>query len=303
MRHFFIPAYKSSAVPPSFFSGSNALQNSFLNVDSNAGQSTLENWNGVFICNSWRHFSPTFTNTSNYQSLALKYFLRAQEPNDALSSGSPLQNRVVQMNGIGSTLIAFNALDRVTSPPMKQITNTVSGTTSSSSDWTKYEMIQTVSIPAGSTTMSFGAMVKVRQSDDLRPLNFGGIYVYSGTGQTWSVDHASICGSSVPSLLGGTSDYTTYSSGTLASFMWTGLNLDGSNRFNSTLKLRKRSQELSTAYYDWRQLSVITTLPRETPNDGRVGFSMYFAENHTYLNNSGIPSGSIWFYNPYIIFA
>ena len=298
-----------SAVPQAVFSGSNALQNSFFNVDSNAGADTVEAYNGSSICNSWKFFSPVFTNTFNYKSLAPKYFLKAEEPNYALNPEDALQKRVVQMNGIGSTVIAFNDLNRGhPSIPMKQITNTVAGTTSPSSDWTKYEMFQTVSIPGGATTMSFGVMAKVRTSDALRPLNFAGVYVYSGSGSSWSVDHATICGSSVPSLLGGTSGYTTYSELVGPPFensiyMWAGLNLDGNERWNSTLKLCKRSQEAATAYSDWKQLSVTTTLPRQTPNDGRVAFSMFFAENHSYLDNSGTPTGSVWFYNPYVTFA
>lgn len=296
-------------VPQSVFSGSNALQNSFLDVDSNAGISTVETFNGSTICNSWKFFSPVFTNTGNYKSLAPKFFLKAQEPNNVLNPEDALQKRVVQMNGIGSTLIAFNDLNRgFPSIPMKQITNTVAGTTSPSSDWTKYEMFQTVSIPGGATTMSFGVMARVRASDALRPLNFAGVYVYSGSGSSWSVDHATICGSSVPSLLGGTSDYTTYSELVgppyeNSLYMWAGLNLDGLDRWNTTLKLRKRSQEEATAYSDWKQLSVTTTLPRQMPNDGRVAFSMFFAENHSYLDNSGTPTGSVWFYNPYVTFA
>ena len=295
--------------PSSVFSGSNYLQNSFLDADSNAGADTVEWYNGQQICNSWKFFSPIFTNTTNYKSLAPKYFLKAEEPNYALNPTDPLQKRIVQMNGVGSTLIGFNNLDRsYPSIPMKQITNTVIGTTNPATDWTKYEMIQNVTVPGGATSMSFGVMAKVRSSDALRPLNFGGVYVYSGTGSTWSVDHASICGSSVPSLLGGTSGYTTYTELVgppyqNSLFMWGGIDLGTMERWNSTLKLRKRSQELATAYADWKQLNVTVTLPRESPNSGVVGFAMYFAENHSYLNGDGTPTGSIWFYNPYVTFA
>lgn len=298
----------ASSRPPfgSIFSGSNYLQNSFLDADSNAGSSTVETWNGTEICNSWRFFSPTFTNTLDYRSLAPKYFLTNEEPYSELNEFSPLQKRIVQMNGIGSTLIAFNSLNRTfPNVPMKQITNTISGTTDPSSDWTKYEMIQNVTVPAGTTSMSFGALIRVRTSDTLRPLNFGGVYAYSGTGTTWSIDHASVCGSSVPSLLGGSGSYTTYSEsgGQNSLFMWAGLNLSFQNRWNSSLKLRKHSQDLATDYADWKQLNVTVALPRESPNTGVVGFAMYFAENHSYLNDDGTPSGSIWFYNPYVSFS
>lgn len=301
-----------SGVPQSVFSGSNALQNSFLNADSNAGADTVEAYNGTYINNYWRHCSPTFTSGA-YKSLAPKYYLKAEEPNYALNPSDPLQKRVVQMNGIGSNLDAgLNFLDRsYPGMPMKQITNTIAGTTSPATDWVKYEMIQTVSVPVGATTMSFGAMARVRASDALRPLNFAGIYVYSGTTgpSSWSVDYATICGSSVPSLIGGTGGYTTYSELVgppyeNSLFMWAGLDLDSGTRFSQTIKVRKRSQELATAYSDWKQLSVTTSLPRQSPNDNRVAFSMFFAENHSYLTEaSPPPSGSVWFYNPYVTFS
>jgi hypothetical protein len=229
--------------------------------------------------------------------------------------------------GIGGTLIAFNNNFNRSFPdaPMRQITSDTTGAGGVTQDWAKYEMYQVVNIPVGVTVVNFGAMVLCPASDDLRPYNFGGMYIFAGdsSSKKWSVDFSAVCGSSVPALpTAGTSTYTNYQEGSSNSlFMWAGPSFlsPGSpetTRWNSNLYLRGTSvlpsstssnQVLTSNYRAWKQLNVRVPLPLGGSGNGvdntKLGFSMYFAESRGYLNGDGTPSGSIWFYDPYVVFS
>ena len=319
--------------PSSRYTGTNALLSTRLSdlsgcaplVERNNGEPAGAYFVGeaTYLINDWKHFSPTFTNIGNYQSLAPKYFLNAYPPYSI--GGGPAGRHLIKQFGIGSTLIGFNSLTRTyPDPPMRQVTSDTTGSGSSTTNWVKYEMYQVVNIPVGATVVNFGAMVLCPASDDLRPYNFGGIYIFAGdTNSTkWSVDFSAVCGSSVPALpTAGTSTYTNYQEATSNSlFMWAGPSFatpgEGINRWNSDLFLRgsdvldgstNTAQRPALDYRTWKQLNVRIPLPLGGSGNGvdntKLGFSMYFAESHGYLNDDGTPSGSIWFYDPYVVFS
>ena len=322
-------------VPPSSqYTGTNALLSTRLSdlpgctplVERNNGDSA-----GAYInpptttfITDWKHYSPTFTNIVDYKSLAPKYFLNAYPPY-GIGDG-PAGRHLIKEFGIGSTLIAFNNNFARSFPntPMRQITSDTTGSGGITQDWAKYEMYQVVNIPVGATVVNFGAMVLCPASDDLRPYNFGGIYIFAGdaSSKKWSVDFSAVCGSSVPALpTAGTSTYTNYKEATSNSlFMWAGPTFSSSgssiDRWNSDLYLRGTSvlpsststnQVSASAYRTWKQLNVRIPLPLGGSGNGvnntRLGFSMYFAESRGYLNGDGTPTGSIWFYDPYVVFS
>jgi len=305
----FVESSRSYAAP--FYTGSNSLTNSFLNT-TNDYADTVETWNGTVVLtngfdNPYFFCSPIFTNTNNYKSLGPKYYLNTRRPYYDLGYNHPIQKRIVKMTSIGSTLIGFNSLNRsFPDIPVKSITNTASGPTTSSTDWAKYEIYQGVNIPGGSTNINFGCGVRVPKDDEFRSRNFGGIYLfsYSSSLNKYYVNFVAICGSAVPSLLGGTSSYTNYQEGTSNSlFMWGGYSQSGPpERWHSNLDLKKIEQSyLTTRNYDaWQLLNYTIPVP---PSTTAVCLAMYFAENHTYLNNDGVRGGSISFYNPYINFS
>lgn len=303
-----VESSRSYAAP--FYTGSNSLTNSFLNTNNDYA-ATVETWNGSVILtngfdNPYRFCSPIFTNIVNYKSLGPKYYLDPRRPYFDLGYNHPIQKRIVKMTSIGSTLIGFNSLNR-TYPeiPVKSITNTPSGPTTSSTDWAKYEIYQTVNIPGGSSNINFGCSVRVPKDDEFRSRNFGGIYLFSydSFANKYYVNFVAICGSDVPSLLGGTSSYTNFQETTSNSlFMWGGCTSDGLVRWSSNLDLKKIEQSyLTTRNYDaWQLLNYTIPVP---PSTTAVSLAMYFAENHTYLNGDGVKGGSISFYNPYINFT
>lgn len=319
--------------PSSQYTGTNALVSGRLDflpgctplVERNNGTSAgayIDPPNTTFIT-EWKHYSPTFTNTVDYKSLAPKYFLNAFPPYTI--GGGPAGRHLIKEFGIGGTLIAFNNnFNRsYPEPPMRQITSDTTGAGGVTQDWAKYEMYQVVNIPVGATVVNVGAMVLCPASDDLRPYNFGGFYIFAGNSGTWSVDFAAICGSSVPILPGsqGAPLYTNYQESSSNSlYMWAGPSFvtggEAVNRWNSNLYLRGQNvldggsntaQRPASDYRTWKQLNVRIPLPLGGSGSGvdntQLGFSMYFAESRGYLNDDGTPSGSIWFYDPYVVFS
>jgi len=205
---------------------------------------------------------------------------------------------------------------------MRQITSDIIGAGGNTQDWVKYEMYQAVNIPVGATEVNFGAMVLCPASDDLRSYNFGGFYIFAGSPNKWSVDFAAICGWQVPSLPGTQSGslYTNFKEGNSNSlYMWAGPSFDpggeGINRWISDLYLRganilsnvgsSTTQQFASSYRTWKQLNVRVPLPLVggAVDNTQLGFSMYFAESRGYLTGGGTPSGSIWFYDPYVVFS
>ena len=321
--------------PSSRYTGTNALSSTRLTdhpgctplVEQNnaASAGAYINPPNTFFITDWKHYSPTFTNLVDYKSLAPKYFLNAYPPY-SIGDG-PAGRHLIKEFGIGSTLIAYNNDFSRSYPeaPMRQITSDTTGSGGITQDWAKYEMYQIVNIPVGATVVNFGAMVLCPASDDLRPYNFGGVYIFAGdsSSKKWSVDFSAVCGSSVPALpTAGTPAYTNYQEGSSNSlFMWAGPSFlsPGSpetTRWNSNLYLRGTSvlpsststnQVSNSNYRTWKQLNVRVPLPLGGSGNGvdntKLGFSMYFAESRGYLNDDGVPSGSIWFYDPYVVFS
>ena len=321
--------------PSSQYTGTNALLSTRLS-DLPGATALVETFNcndAGFYTNDgfplpitgWKNYSPTFTNIVDYKSLAPKYFLNAYPPY-SLEDG-PAGRHLIKEFGIGSTLISFNNdFNRGDpDPPMRQITSTPTTPGTTTTDWVKYEMYQVVNIPVEATVVNFGAMVLCPANDDLRPYNFGGLYIFAGdeTSDKWSVDFSAICGSSVPTLPGSQApgtyiNYLTASS--YSRFMWAGPDLAFGNRVNDSLYLRgnnvfpggaSTTQELASNYRTWKQLNVRVPLPLGGSGSGvdntKLGFSMYFAESRGYLTAPGVPStvptGSIWFYDPYVVFS
>jgi hypothetical protein len=206
---------------------------------------------------------------------------------------------------------------------MRQITSDTTGSGGANKDWVKYEMYQFVNIPIGATEVNFGAMVLCPKDDDLRPYNFGGFYIFAGSPNRWSIDFTAVCGSSVPILPGSEAGktYIKYEEATSNSlYMWAGPSFDPGgeavNRWNSYLYLRGSSvvdgasyttQRPASDYRTWKQLNVRVPLPLGgvggSVNNTQLGFSMYFAESRGYLNDSGTQSGSVWIYDPYVVFS
>jgi len=279
-------------------------QNNLLN----AGQ-YLNNGSPVEIT-GWKHYSPTFTNTGNYKSLAPKYFLKANPPY-AIGGSGPAGRHLIKQFGITSTILGFNSLSRTyPDPPMRQITSSITGAGSGTTNWVKYEMYQSVNIPVGATSVKFGAMILCPPDDTLRPHNFGGVYIFAGPGAgkpPVSVNFAAICGSSVAALPGVGASYVNYeelTSNSLLMFAGPSIYSTEINRWNSNLYI-KGSQQLASTYQTWKQLDVQTPLPlgNSGVDNTKIGFSMYFAESHSYLDSGATPTGSIWFYDPYVVFS
>jgi hypothetical protein len=308
--------------PQSAYTGTNVLAQPRLDTFPNTNP-IVEQYNndtaGISVVSPgsyalpWSHYSPTFTTTSEYKSLGPKFFLYDYVPYDP--GYTEKSGHIIKLYGITNRVLSFNTLDRgYPNPPMRQITSDTTGSGSSTQNWVKYEMYQVVNIPVGATSVKFGAMVLVPESDALRPYNFGGFYVFAGNSPTISVDYAAVLGSSVPTLpASGFPYYVNYVETTSSSlYMFAGPPIDpvNVNRWNSSLYLKGISQA-SSNFKTWKQVNVSIPLPLGGSGSGvdnsKLGFSLYFAESHSYLLNPGSPpgpaTGSIWFYDPYVVFS
>jgi hypothetical protein len=271
----------------------------------------------------FQHYSPTFLNLAPTYATLVNAYLPSAFPPYTVDNSGPAGRHLFKLFGIGSTIIPFNDFGRTyPNPPMRQITSDIIGAGGNTQDWVKYEMYQSVNIPVGATEVNFGAMILCPQSDSLRSYNFGGFYIFAGSPNKWSVDFAAICGSQVPSLPGTQSGglYTNFKEANSNSlYMWAGPSFEfggeNVNRWNSDLYLRganiiqsggsSTTQKLASDYRTWRQLNVRVPLPLAGGNvdNTKLGFSMYFAESRGYLNGTPTATGSIWFYDPYVVFS
>ena len=174
--------------------------------------------------------------------------------------------------------------------------------------WTRYDRQQ--SVTTTSDTVRFGAWVRCDPNDLFRELNMGGLYLWQDTAAQAPTDvtvNAIVVkrASHTPSLKTGTVSTLAPNQG---HFNWSGLSdlapsgtasVFDKYRWNDTLNVQ------GIDYYDAEDTAVWTRLEKTVTLQGSgsrsIGLAMFFAENCSYLDGGGELTGSIDFYNPYII--
>ena len=246
-------------------------------------------------------------------------------------SSEGAQKRVLKMFGQGGTINDFNKVfDRATdgfggftTTPMTSITNdTASGSgVYYSGSWVKYEITQRIdntdrsvnSIPDGATGVVFGCYVKVPKSDPLRERNFGGVHIVRTTPSNVYVDVVEVKGSDF--FQTGISQDGTYGanvSGPSAAYNW-GNGREAYTNVSLTPPFiqerwgqagtRKRLHQaiLQDDAREWTPISGSFKID-DAVFGSSINFSIFYAENHTYLESDGISAGSIHFAQPFMFF-
>ena len=241
------------------------------------------------------------------------------------------QKRVLKMFGQGGTINDFNkvfdrALDgfgSFTTTPMTSITN--NGASGSgvyhSGSWVKYELTQRIdtsansvnSIPAGATGVVFGCYVKVPKDDPLRERNFGGVNITRSAMGNVYVDVVEVKGSNFfQTGISQDGTYTTAATGPAAAYNW-GNGRDPASSLNLTPPFigerwgqggtRKRLHQaiLQDDAREWTPISGTFKI-NDVSFGSSMNFSIFYAENHTYLESDGVSAGSIHFAQPFMFF-
>jgi len=301
---------------------SNLLSNSRFDKDNDypyAGYDanySMGGWanGGSLILSNYYHNSPVRYNINNYFTIANKTFHEINSPYNILPLGHAIQPRLLKMFGAGSKFGSLNNTNY-----LKTITSTTSFTPTDNQSWTKYGVEQIIAIPSWAKKVKYGVKYLIISGDEFRFNNFGGLAVYFQKGINRSYVNlnmvrkpVSVDTTALDSLetLYTLNNYVNFNAdaGSNALCQWLGPQ-------TSKVKVRRRPSVYITA----PNLDVLNVLSDTidiptfsssggTPdaNDGfsdYVSIQMFFAEWVSYLNNSGIQSGAIYFYEPFLYFT
>jgi hypothetical protein len=265
---------------------------------------------GSQILTNYYHNSPLFFEEAGYVTFANRTFHNINSPYNPLTFSDPLQPRLMKLYGAGSK---FGRSDNNTNY-LKTITSTTSFAPTDSQSWVKYGVEQIVPIPSAARKITYGVKYLVKGDDTFRENNFGGLVLYFQYGSARSYVNTHIIKSSNSSTPISTLE-SLYTENTYVNFdagygsnamcQWLGPN-------TSKVKVRRRSSILSSTdsivtLYD--TIDIPTFSAAGAQPDTVAGFpeyvslQMFFAEWVAYLNNSGIPSGAIYFYEPFLYFT
>ena len=291
-------------------------QNNFYPFDGFDANYYIDGWSGggSRILENYYHNSPLFYGADQeYRTLANKTFHEINSPYTTLLYGHTLQPRLLKMFGAGTKFGSLNNTNY-----LKTITSTTSLTPTDNQSWTKYGVEQIIAIPSWARKVKYGVKYLIISGDEFRFNNFGGLEVYFQKGINRSYVNlnmvrkpVSVDTTALDSLetLYTLNNYVNFDSAYAnAMCQWLGPN-------TSKVKVRRKS----SVYIDGSNLDIFNVLsdtidiPIFSTSGGSpdlnngfpdyISIQMFFAEWVSYLNNSGIPSGAIYFYEPFLYFT
>ena len=300
--------------------GTNEITNPFLDADNNypTGQSYIATTSGM--PSGWTIYNPLYlsSSTSDYTVSCPTLFLEKFRPYGDSGENADIQKRGVKLYGTGTSFTTRNQdPDRDYSlPPVS--CNISDGTTVDSSTswgdtdiWARTDFGQrSITVPDSASTATMKVFVRVDKNDKFRDLNFGGAYMFSakynasldqteGTVSYFAVKNAShnLTLEDAPA------------DGAQSHFNWCGFSHSGTAEFTSRwidiLTVDSNDYYDSEDLAEFTKLTLTMTLPSGTSR--KLGFALYFAENHSYLPTTAPdpnpPSGAIQFYQPHISFT
>lgn len=270
---------------------------------------------GTPILGNYYHNSPLFYRT-DYATIANKTFHEINSPYTTLLYNHALQPRLLKMFGAGSKFGPPNTPNDTNY--LKTITSTTSYTPTDNQSWTKYGVEQIIAIPSWARKVKYGVKYLIISGDEFRFNNFGGLEIYFQKGINRSYVNlnmvrkpVSVDTTALDSLetLYTLNNYVNFDSAYAnAMCQWLGPS-------TSKVKVRRRpSVYIDASNLDtFNALSDTIDIPTFSTSGGEPDFNngfpdyisiqMFFAEWVSYLNNSGIPSGAIYFYEPFLYFT
>lgn len=283
-------------------------------------------YDGSIIMSKYWHNSPLRYDPGGYATLFRKTFHIAKPPYNILPYDAQLQKRFMKILPVGNRFPTANTDLGLLRTISSVYSPAGGGGDTDLTSWIKYsaetigsaDMPLTppfylnaypISVPATVTTVNFGCCVRIAKNDQLRPKNFGGIFInFKKSTYRSYVNYIAVCGNEVPTLLGDDSPYTMFNTdfNSNATSQWLGPN-------TTKAKVKKLSQTVQDDTYDsWRIINGSATIPTfstadNDATDGRaeyVSLHMYLAESFVYLNNNdNVDTGGMFFYNPYLYFS
>ena len=280
-----------------------------------------ETYNGVtYFGNSWAHYGQLYP----YDTFATvtRNFWKANFPAFKDLGGVDLddQPKVIKMYGMGNNF-SDNTGDFANDDNTRGSTNTnipltafsetaPAGTYPDSGSWTKIEWMQGVDIPDSATKATFGAYIRVESDDDFRANNCGGVYTWQDVSSTADPEvyvNSIICKRDADTINLVTG---TQSTGLNSLQQWSGMtevketipDYDyPSTRKNNITHVQSIDYVNSSDYRQFRRIEKEITLQAGTSR--KLGFGMFFAENQANLDGAAVNTGSIDFYNPFVVFS
>jgi hypothetical protein len=299
--------------------GANLCTNANFKDNNNNTEGSL--YSGQDYNTDWKFYSPVFIGGENVgwkQAFGFTYHLPYPPYLNTTSlvaspadwSNIPTIPRSYKMYGQGTDFsFAFNQNSDRTyeEPPIVGLTNsstTISGSTPwrDAGTWTRYERQQSVATTADVVT--FGAWVKCNPNDLFRQLNMGGLYLWqdiSANPPTNVYVNAIVVkrASHTPNLRTGTLPTGQHH------YNWSGLNHSAPSPGGDRYRWNDTTNVQSIDYYDAEDTAVWTRIEKTVTLQGtgmkQIGLATFFAENCSYLDGGSELSGSIEFYNPYVI--
>ena len=292
----------------------NALLNPTFDV-AESNPIVYDGYNGSLYFNKWAHYGQLYTNDLDFKTHgATNYLANFPGFKDMGGVGLDDQPKVLKMFGAG-TNFPDNTTNVNTSNsrtyeniPLTAFTDTApAGTFPDSGAWTKNEWSQGVSIPDSATTAKFGAYIRTPSDDLFRDLNCGGVYIWQNIAASPPANvyiNAIVVKKPTDTINLVTG---TQSAGLNSIQQWSGLDdsLSGSPlryalRWNDTVFVQSIDYKSTDDHQQFRKVEKEVTLQSGTSR--KLGLGLFFGENQGNLDESGIPTGSIQFYNPFIIF-
>ena len=299
--------------------GANLCTNANFKDNNNNTEGSL--YSGQDYNTDWKFYSPVFIGGENVgwkQAFGFTYHLPYPPYLNTTSlvaspadwSNIPTIPRSYKMYGQGTDFsFAFNQNSDRTyeEPPIVGLTNsstTISGSTPwrDAGTWTRYERQQSVATTADVVT--FGAWVKCNPNDLFRQLNMGGLYLWQDTSANPPTNvyvNAIVVkrASHTPNLRTGTLPTGQHH------YNWSGLNHSAPSIGGNKYRWNDATNVQSIDYYDAEDTAVWTRIEKTVTLQGtgmkQIGLATFFAENCSYLDGGSELSGSIEFYNPYVI--
>jgi len=277
----------------------------------------------------WLHYSGLFN--SGFASYVGNQFLFPDEPYklDDFDGYPNKMSRIIKLFGAGQYYNNLSTIDNTdtdrgsgttgtftNAATVRVVGNTtltsIDGNTpnNSASNWTRHEWSQIVNIPNDSSLFTngirFGAKIRVASDDQLRPLNFGGMYCAEDRNPTSGVHLRTVNYFAIRDGDATFSLPTGLLSSSRSPYNWNGLysQYPGSGNVHQITPTSVTATqhamldqddygEFQTVYYDF--------VPQS--GTGRTLIvSLFFAENHSYLGASGTPpnTGGVQFFDPFI---
>jgi hypothetical protein len=292
----------------------NALLNPTFNVAESAPP-TYNEFNGSLYFNKWGHYGQLYTSDGDFKTHgATRYLANFPAFKDLGGINLGDQPKVLKIFGAGtnfpSNTANVNTNNSRTYPniPLTAFTDSApAGAFPDSGAWTKNEWSQGVAIPDGATTVKFGAYIRTPADDLFRDLNCGGVYIWQDTSAS---PPSSVYVNAI--VVKKPTDTINLVTGTQtlginSQQQWSGLD-DATSGFPSVYALRWNDSTTiqSIDYKSTADHQQFTKVEKEvTLQSGtgrRLGLGLFFGENQSNLDESATPTGSIHFYNPFIIF-